>query len=549
MHRFGRMILAAALALSAFAPTASAAPVSTAAVWAPPPIRVAVVRSQTTIDWLNARNTPGRYPHSGKEIATLAYLRDKQWNVDEIIGDRDLLDMAKLRQYDVVVLPHVFGMNRQANLNLTRYIAEGGGVVSTLASPRAAPQYAPPAGAKQDQREWWIKIMKYKAWEWGPISEAYQALFIDDNFTPPYDVVPTQHAIVGGVSEILTARGMNGDASGLKISRDPGAGVELVKTLKNNTNAQRVANFGIRDSTVTRRYPGTWPAALASEYRDGRSVYFYFSVTDFLPQYSTALSSRQTATGLSQGAVAGAYLESAIKWAAQNDGVPGIIRRDARTYARVDVWNAAIYVHQYLINSGNVGTTGTLRFKVYDPSGRVVKTWTRYNSGIAPGVTQRWSNSYRPRRSLKPGKYRIVTSYTYGYPATSISYAEHAYVRKAQGRNIKTSLAGPAIPKVTYAVVSTPEISPYGGGFPAFARVGYNLDRWALVDVKVYNAAGTRVATLLLNGYRAPGYTQSVTWNGKTSAGTPVPPGVYSCVIKVRNAKGSSSWSGPITVR
>lgn len=548
MKRLIRVLLAAVLVLSVLAPAASAAPVSASNVWTPPQdIKVAVVRSQTTLDWLVARGTPGRYGHSSKEKATLAYLQEKGWNVTEIIGDRDLNDMAILRQYDVVVLPHVFGMDRKANENLTKFVAEGGGVVSSLASPRSAPQYSPPAGHKQDQREWWVRVMNYKGWEWGPISEAFQALFIDDNFQPKFDVVPKAHPIVTGVGEILRARGYNGSASGFKMVRDPGHSLELVKTLKNNTNTKRVADLVIHDSYVTGKYPGTWPATLASEYRGGRTVYFYYSVMDFLPQFNGVLARQKTSTGVPQGAVAGAYLESAIKWAATNDGVSGVIRRDARTYGRINIYNSAIYVHQYLLNSGNVSTTGTLRFKVYDPNGRLVKSWSRKNSGIAPGITQRWSNRYSPGRNLASGKYRVVTSYTYGYPATSISYAEHAFVRRGQGSNIKTVLTGPYKPKVV-ASVSVPEISPNGDGTADTTRVRFYVDRWAQVDVKIYNAAGTRVRTLALNSYRAPGYSHYVRWDGKKDSGSLVSEGSYFYTVKAKNSKGYTTWSGRIKV-
>jgi hypothetical protein len=92
-----RALLAAAFLCASIvsipaAPAAAGEIVITPDGYTPPPIKIAIVRSQTTIDWSNRRKTPGSYPHSSKELKTLEYLRGRGYDVTQIIGDRDLLN-------------------------------------------------------------------------------------------------------------------------------------------------------------------------------------------------------------------------------------------------------------------------------------------------------------------------------------------------------------------------------------------------------------------------------------------------------------------------
>ena len=319
MSRAMRVMLAALVAIAlacVLAQTAFAVTI-TPEGYTPPPIRVAVVRSQTTLDWLTATGREDAYPHSTKEKTVLAYLQGRGYNVTQIIGDSELLDTARLeRDFDVVVLPAMYAMGRGASDSLVQYVAAGGGIVSMNGSPRVDPAHAPPPGTPNDMREWWWRVMGSNNWEWGPLTAVYQMRMVDDNFTPVFRVNPnTSSPIVIGASHILTARGYNGSGAGMGLLRTPGAGLELNYPVQ---GGQSVSTYTILDSSVKSKYGGTYHSAISASYGKGRSVYFAYGVNDFLVNYNTALGSILSSTGVPQGEIAGAYLESAIQWVHQD---------------------------------------------------------------------------------------------------------------------------------------------------------------------------------------------------------------------------------------
>ena len=325
MSRMIRAILATllvTLVLGSLAQVASAVTVAPEG-YTPPQIRVAVVRSQTTLDWLTQTGRTNAYPHSTKEKTVLAYLQGRGYNVTQIIGDQDLLDTGALeRNYDVIVLPAMYAMGRAASNSLVAYAAAGGGIVSMNGSPRVDPAHAPPAGTKNDMREWWWRVMGSNNWEWGPLTAVYQQRMVDDNFTPVFRVNPNSSSpIVTGASHILQARGYNGSVSGMGLLRTPGAGLELNYPVQ---GGQTVSTYTILDSAVKARYGGTYSSAISASYGRGRSVYFSYGVNDFLVNYNTALADITSSTGVPQGEIAGAYLESAIQWVHQDAVSAGI---------------------------------------------------------------------------------------------------------------------------------------------------------------------------------------------------------------------------------
>lgn len=420
MRRPARVLLAAILLFASlsFAPAASTAQLGVASYTPPQNIKVAVVRSETTLTWLKNRKTPDHYPHGGKETATLKYLQSRGYNVTEIVGDRDLLNMDTLRQYDVIVMPLVFAISKPASENLVRYVAEGGGLVSSLASPRARPEKANPPGTKNDMREWWWRQFKSNDWEWGPLSQVYQARFANDNFTPKFKVLPKAGSqITQGAQSILDERGYSDDLSGMSLLRDPGAGLELSKPIQADANASSAADFQILDSKVKKAYPSTYSAAISARYHLGRSVYFYYSVIDFLPTYSTANYRIPTAAGTPQGEVAGALLESAIQWAGTKDNVVGATTSHVDAYAYVKASGSGISSSIRVKNHGPLITYGTLKLRIYDAKGRLVHSWTHKPISTQSGSTRKYSDYWR--HSLGGGKYQVKVAYDIGYPLES----------------------------------------------------------------------------------------------------------------------------------
>ncbi|MDP2233505.1 MAG: cell wall-binding repeat-containing protein, partial [Actinomycetota bacterium] len=80
----------------------------------------------------------------------------------------------------------------------------------------------------------------------------------------------------------------------------------------------------------------------------------------------------------------------------------------------------------------------TLNFRIYDPSGRLVKSSTRYKIGVEPGKTHKYSESYQVGK-LASGSYRVEVEYLTTYPAYERRYLEAAYVYRGQGTNIRTN--------------------------------------------------------------------------------------------------------------
>ena len=422
MHRTLRALLASIVLAGTIVlapPIAPAAPiVITPGGYTPPPIKVAVVHSQTTLDWLNNRGTPSRYPHGSKEAAALAYLQGRGYDVTEIQGDRDLLNSDSLKQYDVILLPSMYALGKPASESIARYVAAGGGVVASMGSPRIDPAHAPPKGTKDHMNEWWWKVMGSNVWEWGPLSAVYQNTFVNDgSYTPVFTLKPNaRSSIVASASEILEARGYSGALAGVTIRRDPGANIEMSYPLADDSDVTVVTNFNILTASVKKLYPHTYAAEVAARYGAGRSAKFNYDILNYLQNYSTMWYTPLTPTGFHQGEAAGAYLEASLIWAASSDGT--VARSiDAATYASASARGTGLSARQTVRNTGSTFTKGTVRFVLYSPSGHAVKSWVKGNVLMMP--RQKRSYSYKYGRKLGSGAYSVVASFDYGYPAAS----------------------------------------------------------------------------------------------------------------------------------
>jgi len=429
MKRLLAILIVLALAVPVFA---SRTPEPAYAAYTPPALKIALVRSTDSQAWVDKY---GRgYGILYKEDILYDYLVAKGWDVTRI-SDDDLESIAKLRQYDVVVCMWVFAMSPAATNTLVKYVGEGGGLVVPYASPRVAPGVG---GSELEDH--WARIMNYEGWEWGPLSEVYQTLFIDDVGAFKYVARPSWgDPVVSGAGTILQARGLNAGDLNLWRNQNPGTWIEYVKPLTGNKNTIQFMNLSqITAPTGSNNYSiSNGMGAARSTYLKGRSVYFYFSPTDFL--FNQDGSGNQTvSTGVKQSDIAGAYVESALVWAGSAGGRPGVLIRDGRTYATLNVYQDGIYASQYVTNMGNVTVTGTLNFRIYDPSGRLVKSSSRYKIGVEPGKTHKYSESYKVGK-LAAGSYRVEVEYLTTYPAYERRYLEAANVYRGQGVGIRTN--------------------------------------------------------------------------------------------------------------
>ena len=375
------------------------------------------------------------------------------------LDDADLEDPAALAAVDVVLLPLTRVMSERASVVLREWVAGGGGLVAAFISPRmlarpgcgwtgaAHPRVTSDLasswtcwGNPDGGFEFWARELNSNAWEYGPLSEVYQTLFINDPTPSTFSVVDdpagVSHPIVAGTTAAL-------GISGLRLDRPTGAGAEFTRIF--NTNVTSLLRFSIPPGTGSAegvdasQYDG-YTAAQAIGYEQGRVVYFDFDILDFLPQLNAA-NAAQTFQGVSQGEIALELLTRSIDWAAAATGTTSI-DRGARTWAEVDVYNTGIYLRQKVVAEGNVSVLGDLVARIYDPSGKLVYESRRENIGLYPGgPTLSYSlPGYIPGGVLSTaGTYRVEVSYLHSYPDYRLVHVEAVEVVRNQGKNILTS--------------------------------------------------------------------------------------------------------------
>jgi len=174
------------------------------------------------------------------------------------LTDADLESPSALGDIDVLVLPYTWAMNKEASLTVRDWVRGGGGLISILTSPRVF----------LDGSSWqlWAWELNYEGWEWGPLSEAYQMMFLNDPTASAWQaVVGSGHPIGANALSSLglsTARFTDPDGSGIEISH---------KYNKNVTPVMTFAGLGTDTSTgqSLNQYNG-YAAAQASQYGSGR---------------------------------------------------------------------------------------------------------------------------------------------------------------------------------------------------------------------------------------------------------------------------------------
>ncbi len=382
--------------------------------------------------------------------STLAFAASKGWDVagrqqaaydglqrlglsPSWVSDADLENRARLDQFDVIVLPYTRVMNATASLTVRQWVADGGGLVPVLASPREFPL---PGGG------WglWPIEMNREAWEWGPLSEAYQMDYLNDPTPDQLDLLVDPAAFTHPIiANTLSRFGL----SAIRLNRPWGAGAEFARA--NSSNVQPILRFSI---TNPGSYEGVdvtqydnFPAAEATRYGYGKIVYYDTSIIDFFPEYSLALAN-QTFGGILQGDIASELFKQSVLWAADTDGVSGPIIRSARTWGEIDAWGSSIYVRQHFKNTGNVPITGVTTVRIFDPAGNLVFSDGYPKFGFVAGDTYMYNFGWENGGVLNSGLYRVEVEYRYTYPDYDRVYKEYALVQRSQGLNLPTTRIG-----------------------------------------------------------------------------------------------------------
>jgi putative cell wall-binding protein len=421
------------------------------------PLRVGVVDSESTYvnfaqqGWWNER--PPRVAQA---------LTDAGFTV-VVLGDADVADRAKLDSLDVLFLPLVRVMSEDAAITIRDWVADGGGLVASFISPRmlnrpgcqwtggAHPRYTSDLaanwtcwGTTHGGFEFWARELNSSVWEYGPLSEPFQNVFINDptptDFSVTQDAAGASHPII---TETLAALGI----TNIRLDRPQGAGAEFTRLFNSNTTS--LLEFDIAPGTPSAppgvdvgQYDG-YTAAQAIEYEQGRIVYYDFSIVDFLAGVCPwpDLPCDHTHQGVKQGDIAKQLIAESIDWVASPTGV-GTVDRHARTWAEVDVYNTGIYLRQKVVGEGNMGVLGHLVARIYDPSGVLVYENRKDQIGLYPGgpVLSYSLPSYTVGTGLRTdGSYRVEVQYVYSYPDYEQVHVEAVNVTRNQGKGILTS--------------------------------------------------------------------------------------------------------------
>ncbi len=386
-------------------------------------IVVGVVQSQASKNY--AAGVPPHpfsqgYDITGRENAALSWATDEGYTV-VTLTDADLANRVSLDAVDVVIMPYTVAMNESASMTVRDWVHDGGAIIPILASPRFF---------LDDQGQWdlWILEMNYEAWEWGPISEAYQMQFVNDPNVPQWDAHVSSGHPIG--SDALAAVG----AASARFRRpSPGTGVEFGYPF--NDNVDPFLTYG--NLTGSESVYNGWSAAQAVQYGHGRIVYFNVPLIDFLPVYNSTLSAVSAGAGVTNGELADAVLAASVDWATTDGGyVP--VNPVGTTYGEVDVWGDAIYVRQYVGAEGEFPVLGSAYARVYKPDGSLWMTHVKPKVGVEPGGERMYSWSFLNHAPLDNGSYRVEVEYTYTYPDYDESHFEEVYVVRSQGTNIPT---------------------------------------------------------------------------------------------------------------
>jgi putative cell wall-binding protein len=429
---------------------------SPSAALAATPLRVGVVDSETTfVNFAQLGWWTERPPRTAQVLSDAGY-------TVVTARDADLENRSFLDSIDVLVLPLTRVMSATASTLVKDWVEQGGSLLGVFVSPRMLPRDGcvwtsaqHPRTLSDPQKYWtcptpsnsdggflfWVREMNSAVYEYGPLSEAYQTIFINDPTPRRFSVLndSSTHPIIQNAMSHL-------GVSGIRFDRPTGAGAEFGRIF--NSNATSILRFSIPAGTGsaegvdTSQYDG-YTAAQATRFGKGRIVFFDFDLLDFLPELNAA-NAAQTYQGVTQGAIAREILIQSINWAAATDGSTAPIDRRARTWAEVDVYNSGIYMRHYVKAIGNVGIVGDLHARIFDPSGKLVYENTKSKIGVYPGGPDlRYSlPSYTPAGGLSAsGSYRIEVYYIYSYPGMDNLYLESVEVVKNQGKGIVTSPA------------------------------------------------------------------------------------------------------------
>lgn len=220
-----------------------------------------------------------------KSIRLFDLYKTEGYNVHKLL-DEDLNDLARLNEYDTIVLPYTVMLNHKQRENIRHYIYGGGNAQFIFATARNEWDSFQPDPNKMDLSPLIYDTLTY-LWEWDNLTEVFQANFRDDMAITNMKITNmpgSTHPILQNAYKKLGKNSIT-----LKES-----GHEWIETIAlwPTSNAQTILTYS--DYTLD-YYPtaerkeyksryitkGETPALSAVQYGAGRVVYSSFKIYDF----------------------------------------------------------------------------------------------------------------------------------------------------------------------------------------------------------------------------------------------------------------------------
>lgn len=376
-----RRVVSLLLSLALLVPLAVIAPVGVSVAVALPTLKVAVVRStiaEGTRSYIGGAYLNGA-AYDARVDGVIKTLNDSgRFATVTKIGDAELSSLATLETFDVVVFPRTLALNSVERQTLLTYTARGGGVVGSFGLSRwdynAAYTYGymPYLGMTYAPGlyTWPPSSDALKVWEWGNISEMYNAKFKNDDLMGDgYKVVGkpvSTHPILQGTAADLGVGSLSMTAKAADYN-------EVVYSVAKATNVTPLLTYyTIGNASSTDDVDNGLMAAWATDYYFGRFVYFGFQLHDLCRDMTYYGDAATLAT-------AEALLVNSVAWAGSSTSM-GYTKKAPVLGATAWFSGGKLWINESVVNAGNVPLRGALKVEVYNPAKSRVYSGQAYNN-------------------------------------------------------------------------------------------------------------------------------------------------------------------------
>jgi flagellar hook assembly protein FlgD len=179
--------------------------------------------------------------------------------------------------------------------------------------------------------------------------------------------------------------------------------------------------------------------------------------------------------------------------------------------------------------SYTLATTSTVTVLVKDSHGTVVGTPLSAVTQFPGARSTTWDGLVSGKPDLPNGTYTVyITASHLGVNVTKSDTVNISVMKSTTG-SIKPSAA-------TFKL---------GTSVKAYVK----LDRWAYLQVGVYNTSDKLVKTLLVKTLKNPSWRYTYTWNGRNSAGSKCAPGLYTLKAIVTNQGGAVTYTSSVRIK